>query len=178
MNRRGGFMFVSYRGGVNIKYNNQPDDDAWRRENGQQEQTMTSQQRRRRGKFNGVEVGCLNVVNRRGGFVFVFYQVGGQYLIQQSAWWRCMTTSTDDEKEQRQQRRQVKENSGEVGRLLRWIGEGDSCLFFIEGVNVKFNNQPDDDAWRQEWTTRTNNNKNERRQVGNNVNKEKKTAVR
>ena len=28
MNRRGGFMFVFYQGGVNIKYNNQPDDDA------------------------------------------------------------------------------------------------------------------------------------------------------
>ena len=33
-------------------------------------------------------------------YSFINSKLGGQYLIQQSAWWRCMTTRTDYEKEQ------------------------------------------------------------------------------
>jgi hypothetical protein len=61
-------MFVFYRGGVNIKFNNQPDDDI---KNGQQERTTTSRKQRQRGKENRGEVGCAAMNrNRRGGFMF------------------------------------------------------------------------------------------------------------
>ena len=122
--------------------------------NGQWERTTTSRQQWQRVKYNGGKVGSLLRWIGEGGLCL--FSIKGESIFNTTISLMTMHDKKNRQRERtttsRQQRRRVKDNGSEVGRLMRWIGEGDSCLFLIEGGSILNTtiNQPDDDAWQRE----------------------------
>jgi len=105
-------------------------------ENRLRERTMTSRQKRQQGKCNGNEAGCLLRWIWEGDLCVCFLSKGGS-IFNTTISLMMMHDNKNGQLERtmtsRQQRQQGKYNGGKVGCLLRWIWEGDLCLFSIKG---------------------------------------------